>query len=324
MIDRACSHAESVSLMRIFSACAEANIREAPMLLAWSKSQRKTQATRINGIAERLAKGAGLDDVLHNSHSVMCEEHVVAIRFGNRLGILPQLTSVILGYSTSLSWRYRALIGYALVMLTIFLGVIGFLAITILPAYAQIINEFGMDSPTSFQWAVAMARCFFVGLLSLPLIFLVAVLLIVSRRLRRWLLLPFQRNERRAAVLELLGVALNEGFSIETAASELLVCMRDLDIKQRLSHVVESQDILPSIGLLTPFEFEQWKTLATPDHQGWFLQAVATQRRERIRRERVVRLEILIPVMVGIMGILVLMESLAIFEPLIQLVKGLS
>lgn len=324
MIDRACSHSESLSLMRIFSACAEANIRMEPMLLAWSKSQRKAQATRIKGIAECLAKGSDLDDVLRNSHSAMCDEHADAIRFGNRLGILPQLTLVMLGYSTSLSWRYRALIGYVLVIFTIFLCVIGFLAFKILPVYARIISDFGMDSPISFQWAVALSPYLMVVAMFLPLVFLFTLLLIVSRRLRRWLLLPFQRRERQAAVLELLGVAMNEGFSIEKAASELLMCMRDRDIKKRLALVVESSDILSSTGFLTPFEFEQWETLTTPYHQGWFLQAVATQRRERIRRARVVRLEMLIPVVVGIMGILVLMESLAVFEPLTQLVKGLS
>ena len=324
MIYRDCSHSESVSIMRILSACAEADIRAEPMLLAWSKSQRKAQSMRINRIANDLSQGSDLDEVLRNTHAAVCDEHAVAIRFGNRLRILPQLTSAILGHSPSLSWRYRAMIGYILIVLATFLCVIGFLAMKIFPMYEQIIHDFGADSPASFQWAVALSPYLIVVTMCLPLVFLFALSLIVSRRMRRWLVRPFQFRERLAAVLELLGVAMSEGVSIDKAASELSVCLSDPDIKKRLLRVAEDSDALSSTGFLTPDELEQCKTLSDPTYQGRFLLLLAAQRCERIRRIWAVRFEILIPVLVAIMGILVLVESQAILEPLTQLIQGLS
>ena len=71
--------------------------------------------------------------------------------------ILPQVVAAAMKREAVLSWRYRVAIGYLAVVLVMFLGVAGFLSLRIVPIYAKIIDEFGMQRPASLELASAMS-----------------------------------------------------------------------------------------------------------------------------------------------------------------------
>lgn len=322
---RACSGVESASILRIVAGCSEAAVAAPPMLTAWAASQRPHQARRLERLADRLARGESLEAVVGGLPATLLTEHALAIRFGERMGLVPQMVATTVNREPALSWRYRVAIGYLVIVFLMFLGVAGFLSLKIVPIYAKIVDDFGMARPASLQLAWAMSG--YVGLASamVPLVVLLGIVLLVSRRLRRRFAWPLQRGERRAAAVELLGVAVEAGHPLEDAARQLAAVQQDRRLARRLLQVaeggVEPRTLKRVVGRLAA---EQYFRLASPVDRGWLLKTVAAKRRERSRRRWTAAAELLVPVGVVMMGLLVLVQSLAVLGPLQDLVGGLS
>jgi hypothetical protein len=99
----------------------------------------------------------------------------------------------------------------------------------------------------------------------------------------------------------------------------------DRRLARRLARLATHPDEQgPLARLIGRVAAEQFSTLARPSDGGWLLTAVATRRRERSRRRWTLAAELLVPVGVVTMGLLVLVESLAVLGPLQDLVGGLS
>jgi len=134
-----------------------------------------------------------------------------------------------------------------------------------------------------------------------------------------------QSSERREAAVELLGVAVAAGRPLAGAAGVLAECQSDRRLARKLTQVAHAPDPAAGLaGLVRRVEAEQLRRLAKPGDQGWLLTTAATRRRERRRRRWTVAAELLVPVCVAMMGLLVLIESLAVLGPLQDLVGGLS
>lgn len=322
---RACSRVESASILRIVAGCAEADVAAPPMLTAWVASQRPHQARRLARLADRLAGGESLEAVVANAPATLLTEHAVAVSFGGRTGLVPQMVAATVNRDPGLSWRYRVAIGYLGIVFLMFLAVAGFLSLKIVPIYAKIVDDFGMARPASLQLAWNMSGYVALASAMVPLVILFTMLLVISRRLRRRLSWPLQGGERRAAAVELLGVAVEAGRPLDEAARELAAVQRDRRLARRLMRVAEkgsqSSGLRPLVGRLAA---EQYCRLVSPVDQGWLLKTVAAKRRERSRRRWTAAAEILVPVGVVLMGLLVLVESLAVLGPLQDLVGGLS
>ena len=322
---RGCSGVESASILRILAACAEAGVAAPPMLAAWADSKRPRQAKRVRRMAERLAAGESLARVVDGNLATLLDEHVVAARFGERTGLLPQVVAAAMKREAVLSWRYRVAIGYLAVVLVMFLGVAGYLSLRIVPIYARIIDEFGMQRPASLELASAMSGFVVLASAMVPLAVAAAVVLLVSRRLRRRCAWPLQAGERASAAMELLGVAVAAGRPLHEAAGQLAEVQSDRRLARRLARLATHPDEQgPLARLIGRVAAEQFSTLARPSDGGWLLTAVAARRRERSRRRWTLAAELLVPVGVVAMGLLVLVESLAVLGPLQDLVGGLS
>jgi len=321
---RACSGVESASILRILAGCVEAAVAMPPMLAAWAASQRHHQAGRVVQLAERLSAGEPLESVVAGERSTLLDEHAAAVQFGTQTGLLPQMVAVTVNRQASLSLRYRVAIGYLVVVLVMFLATAGFLSLRIVPIYAKIVDDFGMERPPSLQLAFAVSGP--VALVSslLPLLIIFGVLLLVSRRLRRWAAWPFQRGQRAFAAVDLLSVAVAGGMPLDVAARQLAACQRDRRLAQKLDLIAKEDSSVTLARLIGRVPAEQFFRLSSSGDRGWLLHAVATRRRERRRRRWTLTAELLVPVGVFLMGVLVLIESLAVLGPLNELVGGLS
>lgn len=322
---RACSQVESSSILRMLAACDEAGVAAPPMLTAWAASQREHQSRRVVELAEELAAGTPVDKAVSGRLTTMLDEHSVAARYGDRTGLLPQVVHATMNRGPGLSWRYRVAIGYLAVVLIMFLGVAGFLSLKIVPIYAKIIEDFGMERPVSLELARGISGYVALASAMVPVVLLLTLLLFLSRRLRRRCLWPLQGSERRVTAVELLGVAVAAGQPLAKAAGVLAECQSDRRLAQKLKRVAEAEDSAASlVGLVRRVEAEQLGRLSKPGDQGWLLKTSAARRRERRRRRWTLTAELLVPIGVGLMGLLVLVESLAVMGPLQDLVGGLS
>jgi type II secretory pathway component PulF len=322
---RACSSVESASVLRMLAACSQAAVAVPPMLMAWGASQRVHQAKRVQEMAGRLEAGESLDDVVAGSHATLLDEHVVAVRFGERLGLLSESVQAAVKRDHLLSWRYRVAIGYLAMVLLMFLVVAGFLSLRIVPIYAKIVDEFGMERPASLALAWGLSGYVVAASAMVPLVLALAVVLLVSRRLRRRCAWPLRRGERAAAALDLLGVAVAAGQPLAKAAEALASVQSDRRLARRLEAVVtDSASPRCLARLVGGTAAEQFSKLSKPADRGWLLKTLAARRRERSRRRWTLAAEWLVPVGVLLMGLLVLIESLAVLGPLQDLVGGLS
>lgn len=322
---RACSRVESASVLRMLAACAEAAVAAPPMLTAWAASQRSHQARRVEQMARRMAAGESLDAVVVGNRSTLLDEHLVAVRFGEATGLLPHVVPAAVNRDHVLSWRYRVAIGYLVMVLLMFLAVAGFLSLKIVPIYAKIVDEFGMERPASLALAWEMSGYVATASALVPLAILLGVVLLVSRRARRRCAWPLQRGERLAAAIDLLGVAVSRGQPLEAAAEALALVQSDRRLARRLSDVSVQGASPGSLGrVLGGTAAEQFFRLSSAGDRGWLLTTVAARQRERSRRRWTLAAEWLVPVGVVLMGLLVLVESLAVLGPLQDLVGGLS
>jgi hypothetical protein len=322
---RACSQVESRAILRMLAACDEAGVAAAPMLTAWAASQRGHQSRRVVELADELAAGTPMDEAVNGRLTTMLDEHIVAARYGGRMGLLPAVVQSTVSRGPGLSWRYRVAIGYLAVVLVMFLGVAGFLSLSIVLIYARIIDDFGMQRPASLELALGLSGYVVMASAMVPLVFLLTAAMILSRRLRRRCLWPWQGGERRAAAVELLGVAVAAGRPLGEAAGVLAACQSDRRLERKLKRVAEAEEPTASLaGLVRRVEAEQFGRLSKPSDQGWLLTTSAARRRERRRRRWTLTAELLVPIGVALMGLLVLVESLAVLGPLRDLVGGLS
>ena len=321
---RACSNVESLSILRMLAACADAAVAAPPMLLAWAASQRAHQAVRVERLAKRLADGEPLEAVVTGAPATLLDEHALAVRFGARTGMLSEMLSATVKRDAVLSWRYRVAIGYLAVVLIVFLATAGFLSLMIVPIYAKIVDDFGMQRPASLQLAFGISGYVVLASSLLPLVLLFGVCLLVSRRLRRWCMRPLRGGERIAAAVELLGVAVAGGQPLEESARQLAECQSDRRLAKKLQQVADGQGAAPLARLVGRVAAEQFWRLTKAADRSWLLAAMAAKRRERSRRRWTLAAELLVPAGVCVMGVLVLIESLAVLGPLQDLVGGLS
>jgi len=134
-----------------------------------------------------------------------------------------------------------------------------------------------------------------------------------------------------ADVLQNLGVALQAGRPIPGALSTLARYHFDPDVRNKLlfvrNEVEQGEDVwrsMTNVGLLAPAEVRLLAAAERVGNRPWALaQIVGVKKRRTLRRFEWLA-ELLLPALVLVLGIFVLLQALAIFQPLVALLEGLS
>ncbi|MFM7521240.1 MAG: hypothetical protein ACKO9B_12295, partial [Planctomycetota bacterium] len=277
---------------------------------------------------------------------------------GERLGILPEVVSVTLAADEADddgAWRRaRAGLGYLAVVLLVLACVTSLLQIKVIPEYRHVIRDFGMEEPAALR--LAASPWFFVPATIAVFPFLVAGAILrsivagtapwaavavitglvflawfagraVVRRVGGALATLFLRCRRRAAALDHLGAAVAAGRSFPGAAALLAECQVDHAVAASLRRLAAggSSADLAGAGLATAAEQRFVEASGAAGAEAWGLHALARGQRERQGRRALAWSGTVVPVVtVLVMGAVVLLEVLAIFEPLVRLIEALA
>ena len=324
------TRAESAAVLRLVAASAAAGVPAATMLDAWAEDSRGGQGTRLEKAARLLRQGATASEAIAAVPGLVQDDHAVALAFGERTGLLgPVVQTALAGddlLDPTIRRTLRSAVGYLTVVLLVFLGVASFLALRINPQFIKILEDFGGSPPPAFERWLGIVKLL-AGLLWVPFcLAAVAAAIRFSPALRRVVFRPFARPRRLAAALDLVAVAVENGLEPAAAATSLAACQIDPVLAARLARVQAEREPLgaglAAAGVVTPDEATAID--AAGESSPVVLHDVAAARRTRSRRRVTVISEAVVPAVVAVMGLLVLLQALAVFSFLTGLIDDLA
>jgi hypothetical protein len=323
------TRAESAAVLRLVAASAAAGVPAATMLDAWAEDSRGGQGTRLEKAAGLLRRGATAADAVAAVPGLVQDDHAVALAFGERAGLVgPVVEAALAGddlLDPGIRRTFRTAVGYLTIVLLVFLVTVSFISLAVNPQLVRIIQEFGGQPSAAFRRWLALVNVVS-GLLWLPVVLAaVGAVIRCSPPLRRLVMRPFERPRRQAAAIDLLGVAIAGGVEPDAAARMLADCQVDPVIARRLRAVGPAEPLgrtLASAGLVAPTEASEIDAAGTLSPA--VMHAVATARRTRGRRRSLAIGEAIVPAFVMVMGLLVLLQAVAVFSFLTDLIHGLA
>lgn len=232
--------------------------------------------------------------------------------------------------------RWGAL-AYAAVVTVLFVPVASFLLLSIMPKYEKIIEDFGMERSPAMVWYLHMGDVIAGGLVGDRCCDGAPFVGGFFPRPRRSLcrscigrILRIHGDIRSGEVLTVMAACDSGGKPVEETVAALAQWHYESGLRRKLrvvqNEIKRGTHLWQSMfqrGLLT--SNEQHLLTESQDHgnRPWILRCLAQSRRRRVNYKLEAMAEILMPILVSIMGIFVLLQSLAVVMPLQQLIMGL-
>lgn len=330
------------SLLRLIAVSIEENVPLAPLVAHWAEDERGVQRRRLLRLAKLLAEGRPLPDAVEEIPDVLRDEDVLAIRFdaqsGTRTAAIRQMLDDPPLAAASPASRAKQVFGYCCVVAPLAFLLVTFTHLKIMPVFQRILYEFGMRQPVAMELSLELAR-WFVRYWWLGAVALLALLwTMFSTRAGRFVryslvhrLVQPLRELHAAEVLQNLGVALRAGRPIPGALSTLARYHFDPDVRHKLlfvrNEVEQGEDVwrsLTNVGLLAPAEVRLLDAAERVGNRPWALAQIVGVKKRRTQRRFEWLAEMLLPAFVLLLGLFVLLQALAVFQPLITLLEGLS
>jgi type II secretory pathway component PulF len=329
------------SLLRLIVAALEQNVPLAPLLEQWAKDEHGAQGRRIQRLAALLKSGRPLADAVEEIPGLLRDEDVLAIRFdaqsGTRTAAARHMLDDALPAAASPLHRARRTFGYLLVVVPIGLILIAFLQFRIVPILQRMFQEFGLRLPELLVWSRPLMMTL-LGYWWLALIAFCVLLwcmfstrggrLIRNSIVGRWIGPTGQRQS--ADVLEKLSVGLSAGRPVASALSTLAryhftpaIRHQLLFVRNEMEQGADIWQSMTAVGLLTPAETRLMSTAERLGNRGWALAQLAAVKKRRTEHRMQRAAELLLPVVIVALGAIVLLQALTVFQPLIQMLKGL-
>jgi general secretion pathway protein F len=324
-------------LMRLIAVGIEEKLPLAPLLEAWSADQRGVQRYRVLRVVNLLNRGASLADALEQVPGVLHEDEILAIRFDAQSGTVTTAIRENVDEESANSPErptgFRSTIMYVCTVILLGFPVVVFIQMKIMPALNEILREYGMGTPSVTEWSVRLAQAFtsYGWLAILAVVAFLLSMLFASpgrllRRAARRLFGPFS-DLRSADLLRKLAIATGAGRPIAGALSTLARYHFDSAIRHKLlfvrNEMEQGADLWQSMNdvyLITPPEVRVMDLAERVGNRSWALTQLAYGKSQRATR-RLERLsQFLLPVVVLLMGLFVLIQVLAVFVPVIQII----
>lgn len=332
--------AQRWSLLRILVVGMQENVPLIPLLEQWAQDESGTQQRRIARLTGLLRAGRALPDAVEEVPGILHDEDLLALRFDAQLGTRTAATSQRLaGRSQSDGLplqRVRRALAYFCTVTLFALLAISFTQLKIIPSIQKIFYEFGLEPSPYMRMpgAILTPLTTFVGLAFMPTVALMIILFATSpgRNLLRAVLGRCFRSvqELRAAdVLQKVAVAMNAGRPVGGALSTLARYHYDpttrrklLFARNELEQGAEIWHSLAAVKMLTPAEANLLRTATTTENRCWILNQLVSVKRQRVFRRLERFTMFVMPALVLLLAVLVLLQSLSVFDPLVRLIEA--
>lgn len=320
---------ESAAVLRLVAACAESGTAAETILAAWAADSRAAQGRRLRSVATAIGREASVADAIMTVPGVVQDEDLVAIRFGDRMGLLPQLAAIRRADVESIDQEHHGIgsdVAFAVTLVVVAIPLTVFLVLKIAPQFDKILADSGLARPWIMQsW---LDTCAAIARLLRPVAVAVAVampIMLVSP-LRRALLAPIGRGRRVISAIDTLAVAAAAGIPPTSAADVLAGCQTDARVARRLWSVPGDGCVgsrLAGAGLVDRAEGSRIDA-AGPDGLADALTDASDRRRERGRQRIAVWEAGFLPTVALLFGAFVLLQALAVFVPMIDMIQLLA
>ncbi|TWU28056.1 type II secretion system F family protein [Bythopirellula polymerisocia] len=330
------------ALLRILRVAATERMEAAPLVENLAAEHRFRFRRRLRLLARRLAAGTPLADALEQTPGVVSDQQQLAIRFGEQAGTLPAILTNLLERDDTTTkqtdMRLRQIAFYATITTAIFVFVLSFILIKIIPSYQAIFDDFDLElpRPTILMIGVSTWAVNYWYLLALPVALM--VWLIFSERSRRFFrrklwsrILPPVAQLRSADLLSLLSISVRAGRPLAGAISTLaryhfdtLVRHKLLFVRNEIEQGTDVWDSMATARLLSPQESCALDNSTSSESRAWSMTQLAQLRQGRVAG----RIEIVVTFLQALVILLlagaVLLVAIACLSPLIDMVSGLS
>lgn len=329
---RVASSIESTAVLRLLASCRTAGVAPISMLEAWAAESCFWQGRRLRRLAKQLRTNLTINEAIVLTPGVVTADHAAAICFGSQLNLLDETLRQCLATADCPprdDGRRRFLLGYLLVILLAFIPSSMLIAFRIMPTYEMIFHDFGMELPAASRFGIAtmnaFLRCFLWGLIPLFLFFCLNTF---SRRFRHWRHQLTDRIESRAFAVDLISTAVTAGLTFSTAAEALAATHYNPRLARAFARNNSEHQSpgaqLSACGLIPRASAPLVDRALAAQNGGAVLQEIAQQLRDECSLTRSFHTELLAPTLALSMGLMVAIEVLAVFMPLVNLVGGLS
>jgi type II secretory pathway component PulF len=330
------------SLLRVLAVAAAERLEAMPLVSALAVEHRGRYRRRLRRLAHRLSAGLSLADAIEQTPGVLSDEQNLAIRFGEQSGTLSTTLKSLLDDKDQASQRIVARLRqigfYGSVVLSIFVFIVSFMLIKIIPSFRAIFDDFDLNLPRITELLIRISNTVVNYWWLLVLVILPLAWLVKSERARRFfrrkissrLIRPIAQL-RSANVLTLLAGNTRSGRPIAGALSTLARYHFDEKIRHKLlfvrNEVEQGTNVWQSMAaakLLSAVEARALNKASSADSRAWTMDRLASLKRDRVERRIDVYVSLLQPAMILLMAAAVLFIAVACLTPLFDLTSSLT
>ena len=330
------------ALLRVLSVAISERLELAPLVTCFANEHRGRYRRRLIRLARRLTEGTALPNALDQTPGTLSDEQMLAVRFGIQSGTLSETLRLMVEQqnhpSNQVGHRVRQVGFYMAIVGALFLLILSFLMIKIIPSFNLILEDFSLEHPKMLILLIRISNSLVQYWLPITLFALLCVWLVKSetshRLFRRQILSRLIRpvvQLRSANLLNLLAMAQQSGRPLPGALSSLARYHYDSSIRQKLlfvrNEVEQGADIWKSMmraHLISPAESRALASPAPIDCQVWTMRRLAEWKRNRVANSFDTYVDFLQPIVVLLMAAIVLFTALATLTPLMNMINGLS
>lgn len=330
------------ALIRLLNAAATDRLEAAPLIFALAEEHRDGYRRRLRKLARRLATGMSLADALEQTPGVLSDEQALAVRFGEQSGTLPATLQSLSNHPSQTELRVvgrlRQIGFYVVITACIFLFIMSFFLIKIIPSFQAIFDDFELDLPriTVLMIAISQLLVDYWFLIAIPL--LVIVWLIKSQTSRRF----FSRNIssrilrpiaqlRVANVLGLLAVNSRAGRPLAGSLSTLARYHFDPKIRHKLLFVrnemeqgFDPWESMAAARLITEQEATALAKANSAETRAWTMDRLADLKRSKVESRIDFFITLLQPAVTLLVAAVVLFVAVASLIPVFKLTESLT
>jgi type II secretory pathway component PulF len=336
--------AQRRSMCTLLSVIVERRQRLDASSLLDSQALRGSVGRKAKRLFQSLDAGMPLDQAVRQNPRALPREAVAYLTAGETMKAeAAALRELSRTDHTELSTVWRECvdrISYLACVLTVMFVILTFVMIKIVPAFADIFAEFGLDLPPATELAVHLSNLFVKYLAPPVLVALVISLLglgivgicylcdfaVLQPLSDRWF-----RGRRMADILRILAVATEERQPLADVLSRVAREYPSSTIRRQLAPAAKAiqggttwHEALFKSRIVSRAEATLLKTAERVGNLPWTFRRVADRREKRAAYRLATALQVVYPIVILVLGLFIGFFVISLFIPLVKLIVGLS